>query len=331
MKRFIFAGVGLAAVIVAVQLASAIEVSYPIAALGNCGSQDECRQYCDSPDNHQACIDWGKQQGVFSEMEAKRMGDMVRMENAPNDPIAGPGGCQSPQSCDAYCRVLDNLEECLAYSEQHGYISTDKAREARDKAQQGGPGGCQSREECDSFCRQPENMKTCMQFAVQEGKITQEEADLMIEFSQNKDFGKPKGPEIDEEKAMAVLEEKGGGPGGCKNPDECRAYCQDMTHAQECVSFAVENGFMPAEEAEKVKKMLSIGGPGGCKNEQECDAFCSQEQNRDTCFNFSKNSGLLSPEEVVMMEKQMMIIKKLDAGNQTGPGGCKSADRKSVV
>ncbi|MDD5032658.1 MAG: hypothetical protein PHC85_00860 [Candidatus Pacebacteria bacterium] len=303
-----------------------LEISYPIAELGSCNSQEECKIYCDNPANQISCIEWGKSRGVFSAMEAKRMEDMAQMENKPEDPVAGPGGCTTPKSCDMYCRSLENLDECLNYGVQNGYTSAEEADKIREKAAKGGPGGCQSRENCDSYCKNRDNIEECMKFVVDEGKISQEEADFMIKIAKG-DIGKPKGPEIDEQKAMEILEAAGSGPGGCKNPEECKAYCDDTSRMEECMNFAVEHGLMPREEAEKAQKMMSIGGPGGCKNTEECDAFCSKEENRETCFNFSKESGLLSPEEAIMMEKQMSIIGKM--GEQPGPGGCRSIEECS--
>lgn len=323
IKIFLMAG-GALLVLTIAQAQNPFDVSYPIPELGNCGSQEECRNFCDAPDNHNLCIEWGEKQGAFSAVEAKRMKDMEKMENRPDDPVVGPGGCRSPKECDVYCRILENLNECLDYGVAHGYTSVEEAQKIKEQAQKGGPGGCKSREQCDSYCKNPDNIEECMKFVVDEGKITQEEADLMIEMTKKgPEMGKPKGPKIDEQKAMQVLEEKGGGPGGCKNMEECRAYCENTDNMQECTNFAVSQGFMSPEEAEKAQKMMLMGGPGGCKNEQECDAFCGKEENRDTCFNFSKENGLLSPEEIMMMEKQMSIVNKL--GDKAGPGGCRSA------
>lgn len=331
MKNFIILTsciVALAGIYSITGAANPFDISYPIPELGNCGSQEECKNYCDNPSNHTVCIEWGKKQGVFSAVEAKRMNDLSKMENRPNDSMEGPGGCKSPRECDVYCRALENLDECLQYGVQNGYTSAEKAQKIREQAAQGGPGGCKSREQCDSYCKNPNNVEECMKFVVEEGKISQEEADVIIEMTKKGDIGKPEGPKIDEQKAEEALRIIGEGPGGCKNKEECRVYCEDFNHAEECVEFAVKHGFMPPEEAERARKMMQIGGPGGCKTPQECDAFCGKEENRDTCFNFSKDNGFISQEEVMMMEKQMSIIKKL--GDKAGPGGCRSADECSA-
>lgn len=313
------------------------DISYPVAELGNCASQEECKAFCDNSDNQVACVEWAQGKGFVTKGEVKRVRDMRRFdkEAAPIEDF-GPGDCKTPQECDAFCRVLENLNPCLSYSISHGYMSQSEADKILAQADKGGPGGCKNKQECDSFCRNPENIETCMNFAVEEGNISREEADFIT--TQTKEFGAgperrgprkpgerrgPAEPKIDEQKAMKVLEEKGGGPGGCKSMEECGNYCSAPEHGEECMNFAVENGFMPPEEVEKAKKMMTMAGPGGCKGPRECDAYCSQEGHGEECMNFSLQNGLVSPEEGEKMKKEMEIVKKLQKGGMSGPGGCK--------
>lgn len=39
------------------------EITFPIAELGNCGSQGECAAYCDLPENMPACLDFAEAHG----------------------------------------------------------------------------------------------------------------------------------------------------------------------------------------------------------------------------------------------------------------------------
>lgn len=308
-----------------VQVASALEISYPIAELGDCGSQEECKTFCDEPRNAENCQLWAENKGLVP-----KHGPANPSEGGgePKDPIDGPGGCKSPQECDAFCRIEENLQTCMDYSVKNGFMSQEEADKILAQAKRGGPGGCKGEEECDSFCKKKENARECMKFVVDEGVLTQEEADFMAEQMEQGGGpgGKPKGggpaePKIDEGKIQEILSQKTG-PGGCKDMQECSDFCMGGEHMEECMKFAEENGLMAPEEMEKAKKMSTMGGPGGCKGEKECDEFCGQEENRDTCFNFAKDNGLLSPEEVQMMERQMSIIKKLDSQRGSGgPGG----------
>ena len=327
-----------------VQAASIFDISYPIAELGNCGSQEECKAFCNDSANAENCQLWAENNGFAPKRETMAPpqggpmpgdrpagGDRAREMKDEEAFANAPGGCKTPRECDMYCRVDENLRECMDYGVKYGYMSQEEADKILAQSKKGGPGGCKSEAECNKFCRDSKNARECMKFVVDEGKITQEEADIMITQMEKGPGGKPgkpmgKGhgePKIQEEKAKAALATKAG-PGGCKTVEECSAYCMGGEHQDECMKFAEENDLMDPAEMEMAKKMMAIGGPGGCKGPKECDDFCGSEENRDTCFNFAKDNGMMSGEEVQMMEKQMSIIKKLD--RQAGPGGCKTRE-----
>jgi len=317
------------------------DISYPVSELGNCNSQQECKVFCDDVSNKDACFDWATKQGIVSEKDVKKRDKIKKLQrnedpnyNGENMSIEdfGPGGCKTPRECDTFCRMEENLNECLNYSVEHGFMTSEEVTKIKEKANKKGPGGCNSRESCDNFCRQPENMKECMQFSVDEGKISQEEADFLVEQAQlhinQRNPGKPsrpKGsgePRLDEERATKILNEQGG-PGGCKTMQECDNFCGNPDNMETCMNFAAEHSLMPKEEIEKAKKMLTIGGPEGCRGPQECDAFCGKPGNGEICMQFSIDNGLISPEEVSRMKREMEIIKKLD--QNAGPGGCRDS------
>jgi len=319
------------AMAVPVKAVNPFDVSYPITELGDCGSQSECKAYCDDASNGKACFEWAANNGFVSEREVKRVRNLEKFEER-NEPIEdfGPGGCRTPKECDNFCRVEANLEICLQYGVEHGYTTQEDADKAREKANKKGPGGCSDRESCDNFCRNPQNTKACMQFAVDDGKISQEEADFLIGQtkmremrSEGSDGQRVPSDDIDKEKAKKMLEEVGG-PGGCSNFEECDAFCGNPDNSQACMDFAIKNGLIPPEKVEKIKKMNEIGGPGGCRGPKECDAFCSQPGNGEICMNFSIENGLMPLEEIERMKKEMEIIKRLDS--QGGPGGCDSKE-----
>lgn len=354
LKKIFFSIIGSLGIFAIYSFASALnpfDITYPIAELGNCASQGECKQFCDNSENAVACTDWAEKNGFVSKSEAKkvrnvrqRQEDQRKSEDPNYDGTGamlndyGPGGCKSPQECDNFCRKEENLGECMKYSIEKGFMSQEEADKILEKSKKEGPGGCKSREECDKFCRVPDNMPACMQFAVDDGKISQEEAGFIIEQNkarggpgQGRGPGGPRGPggqgpkspaepKIDEKKAEEILAGKDG-PGGCKTMEECGNFCANPDNMETCMNFAIENNLMPPQEIEKAKKMMSIGGPGGCKGQQECDVFCSKEENRDICMNFTIDNGLMAPEEIERMKKEMEIVKKLD--RQAGPGGCK--------
>ncbi|MFH1402532.1 MAG: hypothetical protein ABIG87_02835 [Patescibacteria group bacterium] len=310
--------------------ANIFDIEYPVAELGNCGSQEECKIFCNQEQNQLVCVKFAESKGAIPKERASQMkNDLERFERKMEE--FGPGQCTTPRECDAYCRVLENLDECLNYGVMHGYQTQMEADKIREQAQKGGPGNCKSKEECDNFCKNPENAQECFKFVVAEGKITQEEADFMADRMKTMNQ-KPqkKEPKIDKEKMKNILEIDGG-PGGCKTLKGCDAYCGGFGHGEECFNFALKNNLLPENEIEMVKKMSSLkSGPGGCMNDKECDEFCSKSENQEMCMNFMKDNKLITDEEIKMMEQERQIMKKMDGplgpGGLGGPGGCKTPE-----
>ena len=191
MKKLLFLILPFVALTAAALAASPFDISYPIADLGDCGSQQECKAYCDDSTNQEQCQLWAENNGFAPKRETPVSGARDReREKIDEEALASaPGGCVSPRECDAYCRIEENLNECLDYSVKYGYATAEEADKIRAKAARGGPGGCKSETECNTYCRNPQNARECMAFVVKEGKITQEEADFMVE-----QMSKPGGP-----------------------------------------------------------------------------------------------------------------------------------------
>lgn len=366
------------------------DIKFPILELGNCGSMEECKSYCDEPVNAKVCFEWAKNQGLVKESPARpddkfqEKAEKLLAENA------GPGGCVSFESCDAYCTRPENNEECFRFAKEHGLMPPEELKKVERRMEKiVGPGGCRSREECDVFCRNPNNAETCLNFAVEKGDLDREEADFMLQrMREHERFLKeipegpedfrpsgPRPPEIDREKGQKILEEIGG-PGGCKTmaecddfcetpgndeiclnfaiehnliaPEEvkraknmmaaegpggcrgrqCEDYCENPEHGEECLNFAVKQGFMDPQEAEKARKFIELAkklGPGGCQGKQQCDAFCRQPEHGEECMNFAVENGLMPPEEIERMKREREIVKKLESQveKQGGPGGCR--------
>ena len=109
-------------------IAEISHITYPISELENCSSQEECTNFCDDPVNHMTCVSWAESKGIFTNREAKRMKDVNQMQEYSEgkniDPIYGPGNCTTPTECDSYCRILENLDECMQHSVDNGYITS---------------------------------------------------------------------------------------------------------------------------------------------------------------------------------------------------------------
>ncbi|MBI3671825.1 hypothetical protein HY249_03455 [Candidatus Azambacteria bacterium] len=301
-------------------------ISFPIAELGNCGSMNECKAYCDLPENSAACMSFAESRGIAKKPEIKH--DKANEVLAQK---AGPGGCTSRESCDAFCRNPDNRETCFNFAKENGLIPKEKLAEIENEIKpKEGPGGCTSRESCEAFCKNPDNAQVCLDFAVNTGRISKDEADTLLQgmkYEKNRGMqrGGRRGPEgkIDKQKADEVLAQKAG-PGGCTTKDECEAFCQNPDNVQTCLDFAVANDLIPKDQAENMKKMMTQEGPGGCRG-IECKAFCEKPENAEACFKFAKENGLIDEQEAKHFEKSREIIKKLE-GQGGGPGGCKGGD-----
>ncbi len=266
--------------------ANPFDIKFPIPELGNCGSLDQCKAYCDDLSHGDVCAAFGQKYGLTDKTQ-------VAQAQALKD--GGPGGCQTTEACKTYCADQSHADECLSFAEKHGLISKDDAVKAKKLAGKSGPGGCKG-EECKTYCEKSENHDECFKFAEDNGFINKEDAKQI-------DRGK------------AVIEKLGGGPGGCKSENECKTYCQDSAHLDECLDFGVKNGFMTSDEAVRIKKLGGFNkGPGDCKSEAECRAFCDNPDNAQTCVSWGEQNGYISKEEAAKAQK---------FANQTGPGGCR--------
>ncbi len=52
-----------------------------------------------------------------------------------------------------------------------------------------------------------------------------------------------------------------GGPGGCRSPQECSAYCSDPAHGPECIAFGAKQGIRDLKEAKRFRGFKSLITP----------------------------------------------------------------------
>ena len=115
---------------------------------------------------------------------------------------------------------------------------------------------CTSKEECKAYCDKKENFEQCIDFSERHKLMSQKEARKA-------------------RKGIKALAESAG-PGGCTDEKECRAYCDDTSHIDECLAFAEKHKVLDPEELQEVRRVtqtLKQGGklPGGCKNKKSCE------------------------------------------------------------
>ncbi|OHA65861.1 MAG: hypothetical protein A3D64_02800 [Candidatus Wildermuthbacteria bacterium RIFCSPHIGHO2_02_FULL_49_9] len=276
------------------------DIVFPVAELGNCQDEAECSAYCDDPANIDACLAFAEQHNL---MPAEEIEKAKRFQSIG---AQGPGGCTTERECEAYCENVNNIEECLAFAEQHGFMEEEELQEAQRVAaalRAGAqlPGGCTSKDACEAYCEDPGNMRECIAFAEAAGFIPPEE--------------------LKEAKQVLKAIEAGVPPPNCRGKAQCDVYCQEPSHMEECVNFGIAAGLIPPEEAEQVRRILPLmkAGkmPGECqKGKEACEAYCSQDENIEECTTFFVEAGFMTAEEAEMFRK---------TGGK-GPGDCRSKE-----
>lgn len=217
-------------------------------------------------------------------------------------PIEELGNCTNKTECKTYCDNPKNSEACLDYAVKNNLMTQEEALLARKvmSGELNGPGGCKTKDECEDYCNDMAHIEQCVSFAEANNLMTSEE--------------------LAEAKKIAAAIRQGIQPPACKSKSECDNYCSEASHMEECMNFAVQAGFMSAEEQADAQKMLAAlkNGvkPPACRGKTECEQYCSLEENMDECADFAVAAGFMD-------QKQYEMIKKTKG---RGPGGCKGKE-----
>lgn len=271
-------------------------IAFPVAELGNCENKQACKEYCNSPDNIEACVAFAESHGLMKKEEAAVAKKFARSITT----HGGPGGCTGPQSCKAYCEDISHIEECIAFAEANGHSDSDvqEGKKVAAFIKQGGqlPGGCTSRQRCETYCSEGDHMEECIAFA--------ESAGLEMRGPEGQKMG------IEQMKKVHAMMQSGETPGGCKSRAQCESFCESPDNAEQCLSFAERAGFMPQEEIARARKMMQHGGPGGCRGRAACEAYCSSPENQEACMAFAEESGMMRPEDVQRMREMRATFEQ---------------------
>ena len=164
-------------------------------------------------------------------------------------------------------------------------------------------GSCKDRADCKIYCDDAANTAACISYAEKKNLLSEE--DLLVA-----------------KKFVAI---GGKGPGSCNGKEECRAYCEDKAHIDECVSYAEDNGLMPVQDLQKAKKVVAAIKKGvkfpACTNKKECDTYCEESSHMEECISFAKEAGLLSDQELENTQKVLTAVKQ-----GVKPPACKGKD-----
>ncbi len=215
-------------------------------------------------------------------------------------PIPELGDCADKESCKTYCSKQENMVACTQFAAAHGLAPREQVAKVIKFAEglrQGGPGGCTSPDACRSYCADSKHLDECIKFAKEHDFVPKEKLE-------------------EAQKLADALKQAGALPGGCKTKDQCKAYCENVQHASECLAFAVKAGFITPAMAEQARKMLALvktgETPGGCKTKEDCQAYCHTPEHVSACADFGVKLGVTTQENADKM-KQL---------GTTGPGGC---------
>ena len=292
-----------------------------------------CQAYCEDPAHEEECFEFGVENGFIPKEEAQRIREFKKKFGEKRE---GPGGCRGEEQCRAYCNEPSHIDACLAFAEDHGFVDREQARIIK-KTHGTGPGGCKGADACREYCDNPGNQSACIDFAAENGFMTQEEANRVRKIAgktgpggcqgeQCRDFCNQPGNEdacleFAEREGLIPKEElerarkfstasRDGGPGGCRGI-QCRDYCEDPAHREECFGFAKKNGLISEEEQKqfeagsKIQEVVkSSGGPGGCKSDDECRTYCADPSHVEECIAFGATHSGVPPEQVRAMLKQ---------------------------
>lgn len=283
---FVFAGT--------LYAASIFDIQYPIAELGNCESGQACKAYCDISEHQRVCEDFAAKFGIGKTAEHRE-----KVASAIED--GGPGNCAADtddpaELCRTYCDDDAHMRECVAYGEESGLLTGEELEEAHKviQALESGarlPDGCTSASSCKDVCENPNDVETarqCFAFAQQAGFL-------------------PPGVDRNMVEKMLTLIAEGKAPfKSIKDFKQCDNPPSDEV-LQKCIGFAVDNGLLPAEEVEMIKK-TGGKGPGGCVGKKRCEEYC--QDNQGACFEFAEEHDLIRPKEKEQMKKGIEMLKQ---------------------
>jgi len=242
---------------------------------GGCEIKDACEVYCDAVSHIDECVTFAEKNGLMSVDELE---EAKKIQAAKNRGVKMPA-CENKKQCDAYCSESANMEECITFAREAGFMSSQELEESEKilAAIKAGatPPSCKGKQECDIYCSQEENFDSCLDFALAAGMMDAKDAEM-------------------------ARKTKGKGPGNCRGKEECDSYCQQDGNMEICAQFAYENGMMTQEEFEMFKK-TGGKGPGECGSKEECENFCDNPDNQETCFNFAKENGMIPQEDIERM------------------------------
>lgn len=211
-------------------------------------------------------------------------------------PVKELGNCATEEACKTYCDKSENIEVCISFAEKNNLMSQEELGRAKKFIAAGaeGPGGCTGKDSCEEYCNDISHIDECIAFA---------EANNLIPPD-----------ELGEAKKVQAAIRRGAKPPPCGNKKQCDVYCSEPEHMEECVTFAIEAGFMSEQEKQDAQKMLQAVRrgvkPPSCQGKEACDEYCGNPENMEICMTFAMEAGFMSEEEKQDVQKMLQALKK---------------------
>ena len=208
------------------------DIVHPVAELGGCMDEKECRAYCNNPDHITACLNFAERYNLMSVKE-------IRLARTMSSKV-GPGGCRG-EACKTYCDNPNNMKACLRFAVNNPEVmSALEEFEGEDPEEMGAvlnylesggrmPEGCTNKDNCMAACSDPSNIDVCMEMGLAIGTAT---GQIPPEHINNPAF-----------KGMMRMMMTEGGPGGCRF-DEC-----DEVDEEDWMEWMMSKGLDPMDFA----------------------------------------------------------------------------------
>jgi len=147
-------------------------ITFPIVELGNCPDKAACKDYCDQPLSRDACQNYAIVHKLITPQPTPLIdtAKAIQLISEAKKLI----GCDSYDTCKAFCDIDSNHEECLDFSQKNNDLinnydeiipnpiesfSTLLFQITQQEL------GCNSENSCKTFCSDEQNYQKCTQFA----------------------------------------------------------------------------------------------------------------------------------------------------------------------
>ncbi len=249
-----------------------------------CGNKKSCDVYCDGPEHMEECITFGLEAGFIQGKEAE---DVQKMLQAVKRGVKPPP-CRGKEACDQYCSAPENMEVCINFAIEAGFMSEQEKADSQKMLQaiKKGvkPPNCKGRQECDDYCGQDNHFEECTNFAVAAGFMDEKDAEMA-----RKTGGK--------------------GPGGCKGKEGCEAFCNNPGNQETCFNFAKDNGMIPEEDIKKMEE----------GKQQMKQSFEQMPQEVSNCLQAEIGSDMVEKMKRGVMPSREMGDKMKECFKKMGP------------